>query len=118
MDLSRLADAVLGSALAHLHAWQSQDLGRPQGPDGQPQTLVVVALGKLGAFELNFSSDVDLVFAVPEQGTVAGGRRELDSQGRPVNQGDAATPRPAAGFSVEEQRAIVAGLRKLELPDD
>lgn len=36
-------------------------------------------MGKLGGFELNFSSDIDLIFAYPENGVTQGGRRELDN---------------------------------------
>ncbi|MGY6420909.1 bifunctional [glutamate--ammonia ligase]-adenylyl-L-tyrosine phosphorylase/[glutamate--ammonia-ligase] adenylyltransferase, partial [Proteus mirabilis] len=32
-----------------------------------------------GGFELNFSSDIDLIFAYPENGVTPGGRRELDN---------------------------------------
>lgn len=36
-------------------------------------------MGKLGGGELNFSSDIDLIFAWPEHGSTRGGRRELDN---------------------------------------
>lgn len=36
-------------------------------------------MGKLGGGELNFSSDIDLIFARPEHGATRGGRRELDN---------------------------------------
>jgi len=36
-------------------------------------------MGKLGGGELNFSSDIDLIFTWPENGTTRGGRRELDN---------------------------------------
>ncbi|WP_368902934.1 bifunctional [glutamate--ammonia ligase]-adenylyl-L-tyrosine phosphorylase/[glutamate--ammonia-ligase] adenylyltransferase, partial [Proteus mirabilis] len=38
-----------------------------------------LGMGKLGGFELNFSSDIDLIFAYPENGVTQGGRRELDN---------------------------------------
>ncbi|HET6725490.1 MAG TPA: bifunctional [glutamate--ammonia ligase]-adenylyl-L-tyrosine phosphorylase/[glutamate--ammonia-ligase] adenylyltransferase [Gammaproteobacteria bacterium] len=53
-DLSALADACIDAALAKLAAWQG---GTGAG------SLVVLGFGKLGARELNFSSDIDLVFA-------------------------------------------------------
>jgi glutamate-ammonia-ligase adenylyltransferase len=37
-------------------------------------------MGKLGGNELNFSSDIDLIFVYPGGGTTRGGRRELDYQ--------------------------------------
>ena len=52
--------------LAELH-------GDPIGAEsGEPQRLIAVAMGKLGGAELNVSSDVDLVFVYPEDGTTAG----------------------------------------------
>ena len=65
-DLSGLADACIDAALGHLHAWLCRRYGRPKTAAGRPQQLVVLGMGKLGAGELNFSSDIDLVFAFPE----------------------------------------------------
>jgi glutamate-ammonia-ligase adenylyltransferase len=64
-DLSDLADACLNQALAWLYAHQCRAQSPPVSADGAPLGVVVLALGKLGARELNFSSDVDLVFAYP-----------------------------------------------------
>ena len=79
-DTSDLADAIIDSSLARLHEWQVQSLGQPVAADGTPQRLVVLALGKLGAHELNFSSDVDLIFAFPEPGETTGGRRSVSNE--------------------------------------
>ncbi|MHB1141956.1 MAG: bifunctional [glutamate--ammonia ligase]-adenylyl-L-tyrosine phosphorylase/[glutamate--ammonia-ligase] adenylyltransferase [Sulfuricaulis sp.] len=71
--LSEFADACVDGALARLHAWAVAKSGEPQGePSGKPQRLVVLALGKLGGQELNFSSDIDLIFAYPEEGETQG----------------------------------------------
>ncbi len=79
-DLSALADACIHQALIRLNADQCAALGRPEcDREGQPG-LVVVALGKLGARELNFSSDVDLVFAFPSRGQTAEGRRSVSHE--------------------------------------
>ncbi len=43
--------------------------------DGAPQSLIVIGMGKLGGGELNVSSDIDLVFAYPEEGETAGPRK-------------------------------------------
>nr|VFK67328.1 MAG: glutamate-ammonia-ligase adenylyltransferase [Candidatus Kentron sp. UNK]VFK72684.1 MAG: glutamate-ammonia-ligase adenylyltransferase [Candidatus Kentron sp. UNK] len=73
-DLSLFADAIIDATLTKLHAWSCEKFGVPTSQEGQPQRLVVLAMGKLGARELNFSSDVDLVFAFPKSGqTVASG---------------------------------------------
>lgn len=68
LDLSRLADACVAGALRKLDGWMRKEYGSPRAADGQPQGLVVLAMGKLGALELNVSSDIDLIFAYPEQG--------------------------------------------------
>jgi glutamate-ammonia-ligase adenylyltransferase len=71
-DLTALADACIARTLELLHAWQVRELGEPLDADGRPQRLVVLGMGKLGARELNLSSDIDLIFAFPEHGPVRG----------------------------------------------
>ncbi|MDH3310191.1 MAG: bifunctional [glutamate--ammonia ligase]-adenylyl-L-tyrosine phosphorylase/[glutamate--ammonia-ligase] adenylyltransferase [Gammaproteobacteria bacterium] len=71
--LSEFADACVHEALEKLHVWACANSGEPRGEhSGKPQKLVVLALGKLGGEELNFSSDVDLIFAYPEEGETKG----------------------------------------------
>ncbi|VAW83514.1 Glutamate-ammonia-ligase adenylyltransferase [hydrothermal vent metagenome] len=66
-DLSDLADACIEGALERLACWQAADTPPPVCDNTrQPAPLVVLAMGKLGAHELNFSSDIDLIFAYPE----------------------------------------------------
>ena len=77
-DLSELADVCVGEALKTLDAWQQREWGVPKTAVGAAQSLVVLGMGKLGARELNFSSDIDLIFVYPEDGPVAG------SQGKTV----------------------------------
>ncbi|PXF56494.1 MAG: bifunctional [glutamate--ammonia ligase]-adenylyl-L-tyrosine phosphorylase/[glutamate--ammonia-ligase] adenylyltransferase [Deltaproteobacteria bacterium] len=67
-DLSSLAEACLKGALSILHPWQCRELGCPADKEGNPQSLVILGMGKLGARELNFSSDIDLIFTYPESG--------------------------------------------------
>ena len=78
-NTSDLADAIIDTSLDRLHEWQCADLGTPIGHTGEPQQIVVLALGKLGASELNFSSDIDLIFTFPENGQTEGGRRSVDN---------------------------------------
>ena len=78
-DTSDLADAIIDAGVTRLHEWQCVDLGTPIGHSGEPQQLIVLALGKLGASELNFSSDIDLIFTFPENGQTEGGRRNVDN---------------------------------------
>lgn len=70
MDLSLLADACIQTALAFLYQQACLKRGTPLLADGSPQQLVVLGMGKLGAYELNFSSDIDLIFAYPEDGVL------------------------------------------------
>ena len=65
-DLSRLAEVLLDRALRIAHARVTAQLGPPDWRDAQgrviPAQFCVLGLGKLGGEELNFSSDVDLVY--------------------------------------------------------
>lgn len=72
--LSELADACLASALDWLARRAAEAFGEPRAANGSPIGLVVLALGKLGGYELNFSSDVDIVLAYPEEGETGGAR--------------------------------------------
>ncbi len=67
-EMTALAEACLDAALDRLYAWQCAESGTPVNAAGEPQRLVVLGMGKLGAWELNLSSDIDLIFAYPEPG--------------------------------------------------
>lgn len=67
-DLSCLADACIHYALARLSPLVQHLHGLPLDQQGREQELIVLAMGKYGAFELNLSSDIDLIFAFPEDG--------------------------------------------------
>jgi len=71
-DLSCLADAVIDNVFSFLYQKLTEKFGVPVSTEGKQQNIVVIGLGKLGARELNFSSDVDLVFAFPEPGVTKG----------------------------------------------
>ncbi|KUJ84024.1 bifunctional [glutamate--ammonia ligase]-adenylyl-L-tyrosine phosphorylase/[glutamate--ammonia-ligase] adenylyltransferase [Microbulbifer flavimaris] len=77
--LSELAETCIQTALD----WHHRDLvaryGEPRDSEGNPQSLVVLGMGKLGARELNLSSDIDLIFAYPEPGETDG-ERALENQ--------------------------------------
>ena len=78
-ELSHLADVCITKALDILHADLARQFGQPSGPDGRPLQMVVIGMGKLGARELNFSSDVDLIFAFAERGQTAGTNRSISN---------------------------------------
>ncbi len=73
--LSRLADQAIGVATEFAGRLLGARYGVPRGATGAAQPLVVVGMGKLGGGELNFSSDVDLVFLFPEGGETDGPRQ-------------------------------------------
>ncbi len=79
-DLSALAEACVDLALEQLYLLMCEQFGTPLGEGGEAQRLVVLGMGKLGGGELNFSSDIDLIFAYPEEGETQGGRRPLSNQ--------------------------------------
>ncbi len=80
-DLSDLADACIDQAYQWLYLRHTQQFGVPTGGrSGEPQQMVILGMGKLGAVELNLSSDIDLIFAYPEGGETVGVKRPLDNQ--------------------------------------
>jgi len=80
-DLSDLADACIDGAYQWLYPRHCEQFGTPVGHrSGQPQHLVILGMGKLGAHELNLSSDIDLIFGYSEGGETEGVKRSLDNQ--------------------------------------
>lgn len=77
-DLTDLAEQCLEGALTWAEAELTARHGEPRGRDGAPQRLVVIGMGKLGGRELNYSSDIDLIFAYPQDG-VTDGEKQLDN---------------------------------------
>lgn len=73
-DLSALADTCSRAALLYASAALQTRYGVPRNAAGEEARLVVVAMGKLGGGELNFSSDIDVVFIYSEGGTTDGSR--------------------------------------------
>ena len=88
-ELSHFADACIHLALIKITAWQEEKYGRPYSGSvnsvamkegakggaennaeqlGEYQRMSVIAMGKLGAGELNLSSDIDLMFVYPSNG--------------------------------------------------
>ncbi|HWQ40210.1 MAG TPA: bifunctional [glutamate--ammonia ligase]-adenylyl-L-tyrosine phosphorylase/[glutamate--ammonia-ligase] adenylyltransferase [Burkholderiales bacterium] len=69
-----LAEETVRAALEFHHAALARQFGRPMGQGGE-QRLHVIGMGKLGGEELNVSSDIDLIFAYPEEGETDGARK-------------------------------------------
>ncbi|HET9864624.1 MAG TPA: hypothetical protein VFP37_14350, partial [Steroidobacteraceae bacterium] len=77
-DTSAFADASIEAAVQLADRELEPRYGRPRNAAGEPQTLIVLGMGKLGGGELNFSSDIDLVFVFPEKGETDG--RAIDNE--------------------------------------
>ena len=80
--MTLLAEFALERALAHACAELDARHGCPIGPHGLPVALWIVGMGKLGARELNVSSDIDLVYVYEHDGETAGmadGRARLSN---------------------------------------
>ncbi|SEQ19336.1 glutamate-ammonia-ligase adenylyltransferase [Solimonas aquatica] len=73
-DLSALADAACASALAYAQAQLQARHGVPRDAQGTEIAPVILGMGKLGGRELNFSSDIDLIFCHTEAGESDGAR--------------------------------------------
>lgn len=78
-QLSELAETLIVTARDVLYQLCCRDWGTPVNARGEAQPLLILAMGKLGGGELNFSSDIDLIFTYPDGGSTQGGRRELDN---------------------------------------
>ncbi len=76
-EISTLADASLEAA--YLFACQELDrqLGRPFNQAHEPIAFCILSLGKLGGFELNYRSDIDLLFIYEQEGKTHGGQRSV-----------------------------------------
>jgi len=76
-ELSNLADAVLEYALRLSRQVLDNRYGSPQRIDAEGRItgteFCVVALGKLGSRELNYASDIDLIFLFSHDGTTSAG---------------------------------------------
>lgn len=78
-QLSELAEVLIIAARDWLYQRCCADWGTPCSADGSAMPLLILGMGKLGGGELNFSSDIDLIFAYPENGVTQGGRRALEN---------------------------------------
>lgn len=74
-DLSNLADAAIEAALYCSRKDLERRFGAPRSADAARAVgFVVLGMGKLGGSELNFSSDIDLIFLYSEDGATTGGQ--------------------------------------------
>ena len=89
-EITALAEVTTEAALAWLEDFYAPLWGKPyprgtspakvEAGEVKPLRLVVLGMGKLGAGELNLSSDIDLIFAFESQGETLGGKRSFENQ--------------------------------------
>ena len=70
--MTTLAEATLEIALAQARVDADARHGAPLDGQGQPIEFWIIGMGKLGARELNVSSDIDLIYVYEEAGQTAG----------------------------------------------
>ncbi len=80
-SLTQTAETLLSATLAQTYSMLTARNGIPVGLDsGEPQQMVILGMGKLGGGELNFSSDVDLIFCYPENGETSSSKPISNSE--------------------------------------
>ena len=72
LAVTALAEFTLDIACTEAQATLDDLYGAPLGPEGQRADIWVVGMGKLGARELNVSSDIDLIYVYDHEGDTAG----------------------------------------------
>jgi glutamate-ammonia-ligase adenylyltransferase len=72
-ELSDLAEAVLNVMYAHIDATLKSEYGIPQDADGNEVGFAIIAMGKFGGRELNFSADLDLMYVYAAEGQTTKG---------------------------------------------
>ncbi len=78
-SLSLVADYLVRAAAEFAGRQMRLRYGEVRDRDGRAVRLVVIGMGKLGGGELNFSSDIDIIFAYPRDGS-SDGAKELAAQ--------------------------------------
>jgi len=81
-ELSALAEVCINAA-CNFYTQDTSELtnefGSPFNENGEAQELIIIAMGKLGAWELNLSSDIDLIFVYQDDGETKGGKKNIDN---------------------------------------
>lgn len=75
-NVSHLADAIIECAYLWIYQQHSNIFGRPENH----QHMQIMGMGKLGGGELNFSSDIDLIFVYPKSGNTVGAKKSIEHQ--------------------------------------
>jgi glutamate-ammonia-ligase adenylyltransferase len=79
-ELSELADTLIEAAYERIRQELVRRHGTPLDPGGRQVHFAVIALGKLGGMELNYSSDIDLMFLYSAAGETSGPIRIVNDE--------------------------------------
>ena len=77
-ELSDLAEATLQAIYPEIEAELREAHGTPLAPDGTPVTFAIIAMGKFGGRELNFSSDLDVMYVYSADGETTKGTPNVE----------------------------------------
>ena len=77
-ELSDLAEAILQAVYPEIEAEFREAHGTPLASDGTPATFAIIAMGKFGGRELNFSSDLDVMYVYSADGETTQGMPNAD----------------------------------------
>ena len=75
--MTELAELALDLAMQESRVALDAQYGAPQTDTGMPAQMWVIGMGKLGARELNVSSDIDLIYIYDQDGHTAGRPGEI-----------------------------------------
>ena len=79
-EISDLARVCLDETIGFVERIMEPEYGYPTGPEGEKLHLIVLGMGKLGAGELNFSSDIDVIFSFRSSGKTVAGKRSVSNE--------------------------------------
>ena len=82
-SMTELAEWALDLAFVSSQQALQETHGQPLGTRGEPAALCIIGMGKLGARELNVSSDIDLIYVYDQDGETSG---SAEGRGRISNQ--------------------------------
>ncbi len=77
LRISALADMMIIKSYRYAQSLLAPRFGLAQNPDGSESNLIILGMGKLGGQELNFSSDIDLIFFYSSDGETSGGGKSV-----------------------------------------
>jgi glutamate-ammonia-ligase adenylyltransferase len=78
--ISDLSECLIDAANCWAFSQTVQQCGTPIDAEGNTLPMLVLGMGKLGGGELNFSSDIDLIFTYPKNQVTSGGRKQYEAQ--------------------------------------